>query len=416
MHKIQSLKGTADYWPTETALWQKVEKIMISTVQQWGYAEVRTPILEPEAVFIKMGTDSDVVGKQMYRIVHDKEAIVLRPEGTSSIVRSGLEHHKILRDTAKIWYLGPMFRHERPQKGRLREFHQFGAECFGYGTVDADIDMLDMLCTLMHTLGLTHRVTLEINTLGSTTSRKRYKQALVDYLTPLYELLDTDSQRRLLSNPLRIFDSKVPATQSLMQNAPLLHDYLTDEESLRHTHLLAQLDTLGHAYTINPRLVRGLDYYNDLVFEFTTQELGAQGTVCAGGRFDCLTEQWGYAAVPAVGFSIGMERLLALLEHTLSVETPDTIIAFTSISAAHIPMLKLLKALREIFPGIVHYDVSASSFKNKYTRAMKASPRAILIIEEAHHTHNTISIRRPGHMPQECAMDPKEIINACLTT
>ena len=416
MSNIHGLKGTQDYWPQQTALWQHIEKIMIHTISQWGYHEVRTPIIEPESVFIKMGQDTDVIGKQMYRIAHDKEAIVLRPEGTSSVVRSGLEHHMITRSHAKVWYMGPMFRHERPQKGRLREFHQCGGEAFGYSSTSMDVDMLDMLITLIERLGIAHLVQLEINTLGSVASRTRYKQALVDYLTPLYDKLDEDSQRRLSTNPLRIFDSKSPTTQELMMHAPLLHEYLHEEELQRHQDICQQLDALGHTYTINPRLVRGLDYYNDLVFEFTTTSLGAQGTLCAGGRFDHLTAQWGYAAIPAIGFSIGMERILALLENIPpTIQHPKPIIAFTSVAEAHIPMLQLLHGIRHHYDGPVHYDVADTQFKNKYTRALKSDPLAIITIEQAQYTAGTCSLRIPHRMPQDIARDAQEIMHICLT-
>ena len=406
---MKGLKGTMDYWPNTIRNWQHVEKQLISTVEHWGYEEVRTPILEPEAVFVKLGTDSDIVGKQMYRIQNDTP-IVLRPEGTSGIVRSGIEHHTITRSTAKVWYYGPMFRHERPQQGRLREFHQFGAEVFGYANVAIEAEMLDMLMQLWKKLNIDQVVTLELHTIGGIESRQRYKKALLEYLMPLQDQLDLDSQTRLRTNPMRILDSKDAATQKIIDSAPLLSTFLTDKEHVRMEQLLAYLQDLGHSWFYNKKLVRGLDYYNDLVFEFTTTKLGAQGTICAGGRFNGLALQWGHN-IPAVGFSIGMERIMALVD--LELSSCQAIIAFTQVTEASSSLIKLLNALRKLYPGPVIYDASDSNFKNKYHRALKSKPQCILTIEDQEWQQQTCCLRIPGQLPLFVAWDPVEIIQKC---
>lgn len=409
---IKSLKGTQDYWFQDTKKWQYIEKILFNTLNNWGYDEVRTPIIEPAAVFEKLGDESDVVGKQMYRITHPTEAIVLRPEGTASIVRSGIEHHKITRSNAKVWYYGPMFRHERPQKGRLRQFHQLGAEIFGDNQVSMETEMLDMLFKIWEKLGVAHTLTLEINSIGSIDTRSRYKTALIDFLTPHKDELDEDSQRRLHTNPLRILDSKNVKTQHLLTDAPELADYLSEDEQARFNTLLDYLTRMGHKWVHNKKLVRGLDYYNDLVFEFTTQDLGSQGTVCAGGRYDTLASTWGNHNIPAVGFSLGMERLIELVPE-LPEATDEHIVAFTQVDESSIDFMKLINDLRSIFPGKIIIDHAKSNFNNKYKRALKTNPVCVLTVEEDDWNNKTISIRSPGKSTTQSTWNAQEIITLC---
>lgn len=404
----RNLSGTQDYWPEETKKWQILEKTLATAVEQYGYGEVRTPIIEHESVFTKLGADSDVIGKQMYYLKHD--SIVLRPEGTSSVMRSGTQHHQITRSAKKIWYQGPMFRHERPQKGRLRQFHQFGAEVFGYKSITIEIEMLSMLFEIFKTLGITN-VALEINSIGSKASRQKYKQALLDFLAPHTSNLDTDSQRRMSTNPLRILDSKDIKTQTILKDAPKISDFLTFEEKERLQSLKYGLKELGYSYIHNENLVRGLDYYNDLVFEFTTEQLGAQATVCAGGRYDGLGSDFGHD-IDAIGFSIGMERLLELMPYK---EDKDSlaIIAFTQVEESKIEFIKLLKTLRNLWQGQIIMDHSDSNFNNKYKRALKQDPICVITVDEENWKNNTISIRFPEKPVIEIAWDAREIIKLC---
>lgn len=408
----KNLKGTVDYWPEQTQRWRFVEQNLITLLDRWGYQEVRTPIIESSSVFDKLGQDSDVIGKQMYRVVHPQESIVLRPEGTSSILRSGIQHHTITRNTERVWYYGPMFRHERPQKGRLRQFHQLGGEMFGFSGVSADIELLDMLMTMCQHCKITDHVTLEINSLGSSSSREQYKQALVAYLSPLRDELDEDSQRRLESNPLRILDSKHPHTQSLLSQAPLLQDYLREEERERFHCLTEALNRLGHRWVHNPRLVRGLDYYNDLVFEITTSELGAQSAICAGGRYDTMADAFGHH-IPALGFSFGMERLMALVAEKLELPPRNKIIAFTQIPEAELELIALTTELRARTSHTVIMDHAPSNFNNKYTRALKEHPLFILTVEPQSWAERKLCLRRPHHPPRLCAWNADEILSLC---
>lgn len=410
---IKNLNGTQDYWQRDTKKWQKLEQSLFNMLKRWGYDEIRTPIIEPSTVFEKLGSDSDIIGKQMYYIQHPTESIVLRPEGTSSVVRSGIQHHKITRSCAKIWYYGPMFRHERPQKGRLRQFHQLGAEIFGYPGSSIEAEMLDMLCILWSDLTISDCMTLEINTIGSLETRARYKAALIDYLNPYFNSLDEDSQRRLTSNPLRILDSKVQQTQDILNNAPILTEYLTTDERQHFDILLNQLTLLGHKWTHNKRLVRGLDYYNDIVFEFTTTKLGAQGTVCAGGRYDMLASTWGKQVIPALGFSLGMERLLELLPDVDELSGSQTIIAFTQVAESMGLFLKLMNEIRALFPGTVLLDHAQSNFNNKYNRALKSKPLCIITLESEEWKNQQVSLRIPGKPSIRTSWNAQEILTQC---
>ncbi len=312
--RVRALRGFPDIGPDDTPAWLALEDSARQVLESFGYGQVRMPVLESTDLFARsVGEVTDIVEKEMFSFVdRDKNAMSLRPEGTASAVRLGIDGGLLHNAQRRLWYVGPMFRHERPQAGRYRQFHQVGVECFGIASALADIEVIQISAELLAAAGVAEAVTLELNTLGSAASRAVYRETLRAWLREHADQLDEDSRNRIERNPLRVLDSKVPATQELLQNAPALADSL-DEESIRHyAQLRAGLDALGIAYVENPRLVRGLDYYNHVVFEWTTEQLGSQGTVLAGGRYDGLVEQLGGGAVPACGFAMGMERVLLL--------------------------------------------------------------------------------------------------------
>lgn len=321
MSSIVAIKGFNDVLPTQTAAWRRLEQHLASLMDAYGYQQIRLPIVEHTHLFKRsIGDATDIVEKEMYTFLdkgNPPESLTLRPEGTAGCVRAMLEHNLLRGANPRVWYVGPMFRYEKPQKGRYRQFHQFGVETFGVATPDQDAELILMTARLWKRMGVADKVQLELNTLGESDERAEYRAALVEFLTAHQADLDEDSQRRLTTNPLRILDSKDARTQQILENAPKLHDFLK-EDSLNHFALLQQyLTDAGISFVINQKLVRGLDYYNKTVFEWTTTHLGSQGTVCAGGRYDGLVGQLKGKpdqSVPAVGFAMGMERLLLLLE------------------------------------------------------------------------------------------------------
>lgn len=313
---IQAIRGMNDCLPSQTAKWQQVEAVIRQVVASYGYQEIRTPIVESTDLFKRsIGEVTDIVEKEMYTFEdRNGDSLTLRPEGTASAVRAGNEHGLIYNQQQRLWYMGPMFRHERPQKGRYRQFHQFGVETYGLASADIDAEVILLSARLWKAFGIEDAVTLQLNSLGSNDARAQYKEALVAYLSEHKSVLDPESLSRLEKNPLRVLDSKNPDVQALVKDAPSLIDFL-DDESTQHFNLLCKLLTdAGIQYEINPRLVRGLDYYNRTVFEWVTTRLGAQGTICAGGRYDGLVAQLGGRAAPGVGFALGLERLVLLLE------------------------------------------------------------------------------------------------------
>ena len=321
MSSIVAIKGFNDVLPTQTAAWRRLEQHLASLMDAYGYQQIRLPIVEHTHLFKRsIGDATDIVEKEMYTFLdkgNPPESLTLRPEGTAGCVRAMLEHNLLRGANPRVWYVGPMFRYEKPQKGRYRQFHQFGVETFGVATPDQDAELILMTARLWKRMGVADKVQLELNTLGESDERAEYRAALVEFLNAHQTDLDEDSQRRLTTNPLRILDSKDARTQQILENAPKLHDFLK-EDSLNHFAQLQQyLTDAGISFVINQKLVRGLDYYNKTVFEWTTTHLGSQGTVCAGGRYDGLVGQLKGKAdqsVPAVGFAMGMERLLLLLE------------------------------------------------------------------------------------------------------
>ena len=321
MSSIVAIKGFNDILPTQTAAWRRLEQHLASLMDAYGYQQIRLPIVEQTNLFKRsIGDATDIVEKEMYTFLdkgNPPESLTLRPEGTAGCVRAMLEHNLLRGATPRVWYVGPMFRYEKPQKGRYRQFHQFGVETFGVATPDMEAELILMTARLWKRMGVADKVQLELNTLGESDERAEYRAALVEFLTSHKAELDEDSQRRLETNPLRILDSKDARTQQILENAPKLHDFMGEETLAHFAQLQQYLADAGISFVINQKLVRGLDYYSRTVFEWTTARWGSQGTVCAGGRYDGLVGQLKGKAdqsVPAVGFAMGMERLLLLLE------------------------------------------------------------------------------------------------------
>lgn len=377
-----------DILPEDSPLWQYLESTVATLLARYGYREIRFPILEQTELFKRsIGEVTDIVEKEMYTFEdRNGDSLTLRPEGTASCVRAcdqnGLLHNQVQR----LWYAGPMFRHERPQKGRLRQFHQIGVETFGLNGPDIDAELILLSARLWQQLGISDALTLELNSIGNSESRGRYRQALVDYLSQYKDQLDADSQRRLDTNPMRILDSKVPETQALLSDAPLLSDYLDDASKAHFDGLCARLDAAGLSYTLNPKLVRGLDYYGLTVFEWTTTALGAQGTVCAGGRYDGLVQQLGGKATPAVGFAMGLERLCLLLE-TLEALPESKPLADVYIiangEACEIRALSLAESLRDALPAVkVVLNCGGGSFKSQFKKADKSGAAVAVVLGE----------------------------------
>ena len=360
MNALRSIRGMHDVLPTQSPHWQFLEGEIAALLASYGYAEIRLPIVESTALFQRsIGAVTDIVEKEMYRFEdRNGDSLSLRPEGTAGCARAAIQH-SLLASPCRLWYQGPMFRYERPQKGRQRQFHQIGAEIFGCATPDADAELIVLLARLWKRLGIEHAVALEINSIGSPGDRAAYRAALLAYLERYRGDLDEDSRRRLATNPLRILDSKNPQTQALLDAAPRLDAYLdaganasADSARADFQALRAGLDAAGVAYRINHRLVRGLDYYNKTVFEWVTDTLGAQGTVCAGGRYDGLVEQLGGRATPGVGFAMGVERLLLMLDSVQRLPQPrrPDLFVVASGAAARQAALAAVETLRDLFP------------------------------------------------------------------
>jgi histidyl-tRNA synthetase len=397
--KIQSIRGMNDLLPDQSATWQYLERVIADVLARYGYNEIRFPILEQTELFKRsIGEVTDIVEKEMYTFEdRNGDSLTLRPEGTASCVRAcnqnGLLHNQIQR----LWYSGPMFRHERPQKGRLRQFHQVGVEAFGLNGPDIDAELLVLTARLWKALKIDHAVTLQINSLGTAADRANYRAALVDYLSARQEQLDEDSQRRLHSNPMRILDSKNADTQALLNGAPSLDDFIDSESRQHFRQLRSMLDAAGISYQINPRLVRGLDYYSKTVFEWVTSSLGAQGTVCAGGRYDGLVEQLGGKPCPGVGFAMGVERLVLLLDELDVV--PDSVgqtvdVYLVAVGDVDNQALVLGEALRSDCPTIrLQTNCGGGSFKSQMKKADKSGAVVALILGEDEAATNKVGVK-----------------------
>ncbi len=388
MKKVQAIRGMNDLLPDQSPIWQLVESTLIDILQRYGYQEIRFPIVESTELFKRsIGEVTDIVEKEMYTFEdRNGDSLTLRPEGTASCVRACEEHGLLYNQTQRLWYMGPMFRHERPQKGRYRQFHQLGVETFGMQGPDIDAEILLLSARILRELGVLPAVTLQINSLANAEARAAYKAALVAYLTHLQSELDEDSQRRLTTNPLRILDSKDPKTQALLNHAPVLLDYL-DEESKQHfAGLKTLLDAAGIQYQVNPRLVRGLDYYGKTAFEWVTDKLGAQATVCAGGRYDNLVEHLGGKSTPAVGFGIGLERLVLLVQEMQEIPSElsqQADVYLVAVGDVMVQAVQLIEQLRDQLPYvrfILH--CGGGSFKNQLKKADKSGAEIALILGE----------------------------------
>lgn len=416
--QIKALTGMNDVLPGQSQVWRYLEGQVKAVLDGFGYQEIRMPIVEQTNLFKRsIGEVTDIVEKEMYTFNDRSDrSLTLRPEGTASCVRACDEHQLIANNKRqRLWYMGPMFRYERPQKGRYRQFHQIGVETFGMASADIDAELIIMTHQLWQRLNIREKVTLELNTLGSSEARANFKAALVEYLSERKDQLDEDSQRRLSTNPLRILDSKNAQTQALLNDAPNFQDYI-DEESAEHfSHLRALLDAVGVEYVINPRLVRGLDYYGKTVFEWVTNELGAQGTVCAGGRYDGLVEQMGGKATPAVGFAMGIERLILMLEAMDAV--PKHVLSYVDVylvselEVADKAMVLAAK-LREQMPNLrLQMHMGGGKMKKQMKQANESSARFAFILGENEITNGQVSIKDLRDNAEQISLSQDEVAN-----
>lgn len=396
VNSFQAIRGMNDILPGESALWQRLEATLRTVLAAYAYREIRLPLVEKTELFARsIGAATDIVEKEMYTFTdRNGDSLTLRPEGTAGCVRACIEHGLLHNQTQRLWYAGPMFRYEKPQKGRYRQFHQVGAEAYGMVGPDIDAELICLSARLWRRLGL-QQIVLQINSLGSSTARAAYREQLVAYFTARRDALDEDSQRRLHSNPLRILDSKNPTMQTLIAEAPSLLDHLDPESQSHFEGLKALLDAAGVAYVINPRLVRGLDYYCKTVFEWITDTLGAQGAICAGGRYDGLIEQLGGQAVPGVGFAIGLERLVAMLAANQSAaENPPHAYLIMAGAAAQRQGLTLSERLRDQLPGLrLQAHCGGGGLKAQFRRADHSGARFALILGENEIASGSITIK-----------------------
>lgn len=386
---IQSIRGMHDALPSDTPAWQRLEGILRDLMAAYAYREIRMPAVESTALFKRsIGEVTDIVEKEMYTFEdRNGESLTLRPEGTASCVRACLEHGLLHNQQQRLWYMGPMFRHERPQKGRYRQFHQLGVETFGISSPEMDAELILIAARLWKQLGLADEVALQINTLGSNAARAVYREHLVNFLRQHQAHLDEDSLRRMESNPLRVLDSKNPEVQAILLNAPRLDEHLDEESRNDFLRLCDLLHAAGIRFEVNPKLVRGLDYYNKTVFEWVTTRLGAQGTICAGGRFDGLVEQLGGSATPAAGFAIGLERLLALLGEGFGAAQAQAAAPHVYLVAlgadAEREALALGERLRDVLPALrVQTNAGGGSFKAQFKRADKSAAAFAVVLGE----------------------------------
>lgn len=388
-----------DLLPADSPLWQYVEGVVTDILARYGYQEIRFPVVESTELFKRsIGEVTDIVEKEMYTFEdRNGDSLTLRPEGTACCVRACEENGLLYNQTQRLWYMGPMFRHERPQKGRYRQFHQIGVETFGMQGPDIDAEVLMLSARILRELGVLDHVQLQINSLGSSAARAAYKEALVEYLSNVQEQLDEDSQRRLSTNPMRILDSKDSNTQKLLNGAPVLLDHLDDESQIHFENLKKLLDAAGISYQVNPRLVRGLDYYGKTAFEWVTDKLGAQSTVCAGGRYDGLVEQLGGKSTPAVGFGIGLERLVLLLQ---AIEaTPDYLdqqadIFLVAVGDVQSVAMQLAERIRDELPFVrLLVNCGGGNFKNQFKKADKCGADIALILGEDEAKAGSVTIK-----------------------
>lgn len=395
---VQAIRGMNDLLPEDTFVWQQVENVLRSTVNSYGFSEIRMPIVESTHLFSRaIGEVTDVVEKEMYTFEdRSGDSLSLRPEGTAGCVRACLEHNLIYGQEQRLWYIGPMFRHERPQKGRYRQFHQLGLEAFGLEGPDIDAQLIELSYSIFKKLGIVDNLTLQLNTLGSSEERAEYKKELVAFLEKNFDSLDEDSKRRTHTNPLRVLDSKDEKVQNLLKDAPKLSSYFKEETKAHFTQLRAILDALGISYEINENLVRGLDYYNLTVFEWVTKDLGAQGTVCGGGRYDGLVGQLGGTDTKAVGFAIGLERLVLLLTTLNKLDTTKTndIYVLGMGENIEIHLAKISSYLRNNLNNVkVFTHCGGGNFKKQFKKADKTNSKVAIILGDEEIKENKVTIK-----------------------
>jgi histidyl-tRNA synthetase len=415
--QIQAIRGMNDCLPSQSGLWQFVESVIRQVVASYGYQEIRTPIVESTDLFKRsIGEVTDIVEKEMYTFAdRNDDSLTLRPEGTASVVRAGNEHGLLYNQQQRLWYMGPMFRHERPQKGRYRQFHQFGLEAFGLAGPDIDAEIILLSQRLWQRFGIAQQVSLEINSLGSNQARADYKDKLVTFLRSRQAELDEDSLRRLETNPLRVLDSKNPQVQAVVKDAPKLIDCLDQESAQHFTALCERLDSFGIEYRVNPSLVRGLDYYNRTVFEWVTQSLGAQGTVCAGGRYDGLVEQLGGKSTQGVGFAMGLERLVLMLQ-TLELDkdlaAPVDIYVTALDESVELYAWQITEHIRDALPQIrLMNHCGGGNVKKQMKKADASGAKLALLIGGGEMQEQTITIKFLREQQEQVSVARAEIIH-----
>lgn len=420
--KIQSVKGMNDLLPVEqkdfkltAAFWQAFEDTVSKWTRSYGYQQIRTPIVEQTGLFVRsIGEETDVVGKEMYTFSdsNDSLSLSLRPEGTASCLRAVVEHNLLYNNPQKLWYMGPMFRRERPQKGRYRQFHQVGIEALGFEGPDIDAEIIAMSADLWKKLGISEYLTLEINSLGNREERAAHRAALVASLTQYEAQLDEDSKRRLKTNPLRVLDTKNPDLQEICNAAPRLVDYLGEASRAHYGRFKAMLDGLEIAYVENPRLVRGLDYYNQTVFEWTTDKLGAQATVCGGGRYDGLIEELGGKPAASIGFAMGIERLLLLVHEygSLQVNAAPDVFAMHQGEGADLQVMKHAQALRAAGFNVLQHS-GYQNLKTQMKKADQSGAHFAVIVAQSELENGTVTLKDMQGKHEQQTVDAADLIN-----
>ena len=417
---LQAIRGMNDCLPAETGIWQMVETVLRRVASNYGFAEIRMPIVESTALFKRsIGEVTDIVEKEMYTFDdRNGDSLTLRPEGTASCVRAANQHGLLYNQEQRLWYMGPMFRHERPQKGRYRQFHQFGLEAFGIATPDIDAEIIMLTSRLWRELGINEFVTLELNSLGSNEERGKYRDALVEFLSEKEDLLDEDSKRRMHTNPLRVLDSKNSDVQAALAGVPKLADYFGEESSAHFASVCQRLDAAGVKYVINDRLVRGLDYYNRTVFEWVTSSLGAQGTICAGGRYDGLVEQLGGKSTPGFGFALGIERLVLMLtslEKANNVRAQVDAYVIMLGDEAEIAGNGLAEQWRDQVPEIrLQCHCGGGNMKKQMKRADKSGAQIALILGEDEVAQKMVTVKYLRGQQEQQSL-PLEQVASLLT-
>jgi len=412
---IQAIRGMNDCSPTESPLWQWIEGQIRQILSSYGYSEVRMPIVESTPLFARaIGEVTDVVSKEMYTFWDNDEQLTLRPEGTAGCVRAAIEHGWIYNNEQRLWYMGPMFRHERPQKGRYRQFHQAGVEVFGIATPEIDAELIILTARLWKALGIDQHVSLQLNSIGSLEARANYRSALVAFLENHQDLMSEEEKERLVKNPLRILDTKNQALQDVLDGAPKLLDYLDDESREHFAQLCGLLDAVGIQYEINPKLVRGLDYYNKTVFEWVTSALGAQGTVCGGGRYDGLVEQLGGHATSGVGFAMGLERLVLLVQEvnkSIPVKRAVDIYVVYQGEGTTLAAFQLAEKLRSELPHLsTMLHCSGGNFKKQFKRADKSGATLALVLGESEVQNNQVVVKHLLGAAEQQTIDVANLI------